>query len=38
MSPEKRRIPIKMIIGVIGCIILFAYIGYRVMSAMSTIP
>jgi hypothetical protein len=38
MTTGKKPFPIKLIVGLIGCAILFAYIGYRVMSALNALP
>jgi uncharacterized membrane protein YvbJ len=37
-STGKRRLPIRLIVGLIGCAILFIYIAYRVNSALNGLP
>lgn len=34
----RRGLSIRHIIGIIGCIALFVYIAYRVMSALNALP
>ncbi len=33
-----KRVPIKLIVGIVGCIILFVYIAIRVSAALAALP
>jgi len=34
----QKRFPLRMVIGIVGCIILFLYIAYRISEAMNALP